>query len=216
VGGVRSRRKDSWFRVLASRTMNVLMRKITGAHIGDYGCMLRAYRREIVDAVLACGERSIFVPALANSFAGSIGEVVVEHSERRAGQSKYSLRSLVNLYFDLLVSTTTAPLRLLSLVGTVLAGVGVVFGGLLLSLRLAYGPDWAANGVFTILAVLFLFLGVQMLGMGLLGEYIGRISRDVQGRPRFIVKKVVGATRLATDDQKQVASAWSDARVSRL
>jgi undecaprenyl-phosphate 4-deoxy-4-formamido-L-arabinose transferase len=193
VGGVRRLRRDSPFRVAASGLMNRLMRRLTGVSIGDYGCMLRAYRRDIVDAILACNERSAFVPALANSFAGRLGEVAVEHAERRAGESKYRLLSLLNLYFDLLVGTTTAPLRMLSLAGSALAAGGMGFGAALLVLRLVYGPAWAAEGVFTIFAVLFLFLGVQLLGMGLLGEYIGRISRDVRGRPRYIVKEVVGA-----------------------
>ena len=193
VGGARRRREDTWFRVLGSRLMNELMRKVTGVYSRDYGCMLRAYRREIVDAVLACRAHRAYVPALANSFAGRIGEVTVEHAPRNAGESKYGVMALLNLYFDLLVSTTTAPLRLLSMAGTLLAVIGVAFGALLLALRFAFGPAWAAQGVFTIFAVLFLFLGMQLIGMGLLGEYIGRISRDVQGRPRFIVREVIGA-----------------------
>ncbi|HEU4618913.1 MAG TPA: glycosyltransferase [Gammaproteobacteria bacterium] len=192
VGGVRRIRQDSRFRVVASRLMNRVMRRLTRVHVGDYGCMLRAYRRDIVDAILACNERSAYIPALANSFAGRIADVEVEHAERAAGESKYRLWSLVNLYFDLLVSTTTAPLRLLSITGLVLAIGGVGFGVLLLVLRLIYGPDWAAQGVFTVFAVLFVLLGVQLLGMGLLGEYLGRISRDVQARPRFLVRSVVG------------------------
>jgi undecaprenyl-phosphate 4-deoxy-4-formamido-L-arabinose transferase len=192
VGGVRRRRRDSRFRLAASGLMNRVMRKLTGVAVTDYGCMLRAYRRDVVDAVLACDEHGAYVPALANGFAGRVAELEVDHEERRAGQSNYRLGTLVNLYFDLLVSTTTAPLRLLSVVGTVCALAGVGFGVALLALRLAYGPGWAVQGVFTIFAVLFVFLGVQLLGMGLLGEYIGRISRDVQGRPRYIVREVVG------------------------
>ena len=193
VGGVRRRRMDTWFRRTASRTMNRIIAKITGVFITDYGCMLRAYRRDIVDAMLASNERSVYVPALGNSFAGNLAEVIVEHAERRAGESKYRLRTLLNLYFDLLVGTTTAPLRLLSFVGTASAIAGLAFGVLLFVLRFVYGPGWAAEGVFTIFAVLFIFLGVQLLGMGLLGEYIGRISRDVQRRPRYLVHEVVGS-----------------------
>jgi undecaprenyl-phosphate 4-deoxy-4-formamido-L-arabinose transferase len=212
VGAVRRRREDSRFRVAASGLMNQLMSKVTGVYTRDYGCMLRAYRREIVDAVLACGERSAYVPALANSFAGRIGEIEVEHAERHAGESKYRVWSLVNLYFDLLVSTTTAPLRLLSLAGTLLALVGVAFGVLLLVLRFVYGPDWAAEGVFTIFAVLFVFLGVQLVGMGLLGEYIGRISRDVQARPRFIVREVVGRGWSAASESLPARAAGRELR----
>lgn len=192
VGGVRRKRQDSVFRRLASRTMNAIMRKLGGIEVGDYGCMLRAYRRDIVDAILECEEHSAYIPALANSFAGHAREVIVEHAERNAGQSKYSIWSLINLYFDLLVSASTAPLRLLSIAGTALAVVGATFGILLLVLRFIYGPDWAAQGVFTVFALLFVFLGVQLIGMGVLGEYLGRISRDVQGRPRFLVSETVG------------------------
>jgi undecaprenyl-phosphate 4-deoxy-4-formamido-L-arabinose transferase len=202
VGGVRRRRMDTWFRRTASRTMNRIMGKITGVYVTDYGCMLRAYRRDIVDAILASGERSVYVPALGNSFAGHLTEVVVEHAERRAGESKYRLSSLLNLYFDLLVGTTTAPLRLLSIVGTLSAVAGLAFGVLLLVLRFVYGPGWAAEGVFTIFAVLFIFLGVQLLGMGLLGEYIGRISRDVQRRPRYLVHEVIGSGYGARADRE--------------
>jgi undecaprenyl-phosphate 4-deoxy-4-formamido-L-arabinose transferase len=192
VGGVRRRRQDTAFRRTASRTMNRLMRRITGIQVSDYGCMLRAYRRDIVDAMLQCRESSAYVPALANSFSANLAEVVVEHAERNAGESKYRVWSLINLYFDLMVSSTTAPLRMLSIAGTGLALLGGAFGFLLLALRVIYGPTWAAQGVFTIFALLFILLGVQLLGMGLLGEYIGRISRDVQGRPRYIVDETAG------------------------
>jgi len=193
VGGVRHLRQDSLFRVTASRLMNKIMQRVTGLRITDYGCMLRAYRRDIVDAMLRCEERSAYIPALANAFAAKLGEVTVDHAERSAGRSKYTVWSLLNLYFDLLVSTSTAPLRLLSLVGSGMALGGTAFGTLLLILRFVHGPDWAAQGVFTIFALLFVFLGVQFIGMGLLGEYIGRISRDVQRRPRYLVKEIVGA-----------------------
>ena len=209
VGAVRRQREDHWFRVLASRLVNHLMSKVTGVYTRDYGCMLRAYRRDIVNAVLACGERSPYVPALANGFAGRIGEITVEHAERHAGVSKYRTWSLINLYFDLLVSTTTAPLRLLSIAGTILAIIGGLFGLLLFALRLYYGPAWAAQGVFTIFAVLFLFLGTQLVGMGLLGEYVGRISRDVQARPRFIIRDVVGTGWSARSESSEAVARTS-------
>jgi len=196
--------------------MNRLMRKLSGVNTSDYGCMLRAYRRDIVDAVLACGERSAYVPALANSFAGRVGEVTVEHAERHAGQSKYRLWSLLNLYFDLLVSTTTAPLRMLSAAGAVLAIAGLAFALLLFVLRIIHGPEWAAEGVFTIFAVLFVFLGVQLIGMGVLGEYIGRISRDVQGRPRYIVRTVIGVGWSARGDLAEAAARGADSERRRV
>jgi undecaprenyl-phosphate 4-deoxy-4-formamido-L-arabinose transferase len=212
VGGVRRMRKDSIFRVTASRLMNKIMRRVTGLQVTDYGCMLRAYRRDIVNAILSCSEHSSYIPALGNSFAANFAEVTVDHAERREGESKYGIWSLVNLYFDLLVSSTTVPLRLLSIIGTVLAGGGVAFGFLLLALRVIYGPTWAVQGVFTVLAVLFVFLGVQLIGLGLLGEYLGRVSRELQGRPRYLVRTIVGTGRPAAPAPEPGNAAWSDMR----
>lgn len=194
VAGVRSARNDSWLRVRSSRAMNALMRRLTGIAVTDYGCMLRAYRRDVVDVMLQCRERTAYVPALANAFASSVDEVVVEHAERAAGRSKYDALKLLNLYFDLLVTTTTTPLRFMSFVGAAFALIGALSGLMLLTLRLVYGSQWAADGVLTVFAGIFLLMGVQLLGLGVIGEYVGRISRDVQGRPRYVVSQVVRHT----------------------
>ena len=95
--------------------------------MSDYGCMLRAYRRTIVDAMLACHERSTFIPILANSFARHTTEILVHHAEREHGESKYSPMRLINLMFDLVTCMTTTPLRLLSIVGFGMAALGVLF-----------------------------------------------------------------------------------------
>ena len=193
VGTVRVNRRDSFFRKSASAMINGLVRKTTGVMMHDYGCMLRAYRRSVVDAVLQCRERSTFIPILANSFAGSTAEIPVKHASRENGESKYSFLKLVSLQFDLLTSMSTFPLRLLSFLGTVISLCGVSFGLLLLALRFIYGAAWAAEGVFSLFAILFIFIGVQFIGLGLLGEYIGRIYHDVRDRPRFFIKEIRNA-----------------------
>lgn len=192
VGTVRQNRQDSLFRRLASRIVNKAAQKATGVAMHDYGCMLRAYRRYIVDAMLQCHERSTFIPILANSFARCTKEIKVQHAERSNGDSKYSLWKLINLQFDLLTSMTTVPIRLLSVIGSVLALIGMGLGSVILCGRLWFGPEWAVQGVFTLFAVLFLFMGVQLVGMGFLGEYIGRIYHDVRARPRYFVQHVLG------------------------
>lgn len=194
VGSVRMDRKDSLFRRISSRLINRAVQKATGVMMHDYGCMLRAYRRNIVDAMLQCHERSTFIPVLANSFANRTAEVDVRHAERSGDESKYNLWKLINLQFDLLTSMTTFPLRLLSILGGGIAVLGFAFSFLLLFMRLVYGADWAAQGVFTVFAILFIFIGVQLLAMGLLGEYIGRIYTDVRARPRYFVREVVDRT----------------------
>lgn len=192
VGSVRTPRDDSLFRRLASAVVNRAVRSVTGVLMHDYGCMLRGYRRHVVDAMLACPERSTFIPVLANSFARSATEVPVQHAARQKGTSKYGLWRLITLQFDLLTSMTTLPLRVLTVLGVGMAALGFSCGLLLLAGRLAYGPDWAAQGVFTLFAALFVFMGAQFVAMGLLGEYVGRIYLDVRARPRYFVQEVVG------------------------
>jgi undecaprenyl-phosphate 4-deoxy-4-formamido-L-arabinose transferase len=193
VGSIRINRRDSLFRRLSSRLINKVVQQVTGVMMHDYGCMLRAYRRPIVDAMLQCHERSIFISVLANSFAGKTDEVEVAHAERANGESKYNLWKLIDLLFDLLTSMTTFPLRVLSILGAVISLTGFLFSFLLLAMRLFFGAAWAAEGVFTIFAVLFVFVGVQLLAIGLIGEYVGRIYNDVRARPRYFIKKRVGS-----------------------
>ncbi len=193
VGTVRQNRKDTVFRRNASALINWIVRRTTGVMMHDYGCMLRAYRRPIVNAMLQCREHSTFIPILANSFAGSTAEIPVRHGPREKGKSQYSFMKLISLQFDLLTSMSTFPLRLLSFMGAVIATCGVGFGVLLMVLRFAYGTTWAADGVFTLFAVLFVFIGAQFVGLGLLGEYIGRIYHDVRCRPRFFIQEIRGA-----------------------
>ncbi|MFM1681472.1 undecaprenyl-phosphate 4-deoxy-4-formamido-L-arabinose transferase [Aeromonas salmonicida] len=200
VGTVRRNRQDSWFRKTASRLINKSVQKATGVHMSDYGCMLRAYRRHIIDAMLCCQERSTFIPILANSFARRTIELEVGHAERAHGESKYGLMHLINLMYDLVTCMTTTPLRLLSIVGSLVAGLGFTFSILLVLMRLVMGADWAADGVFTLFAILFTFVGVQLLGMGLLGEYIGRMYTDVRARPRYFIHQIV---RTATPSQQE-------------
>ena len=190
VGTVRQNRQDTLFRRLASLLVNRMVQRATGVAMHDYGCMLRAYRRPIVDAMLQCRERSTFIPVLANAFARTTAEIPVAHAPRRAGRSKYSLTGLLSLQFDLLTSISTFPLRLLSLAGLAIAAGGMGFATLLVILRLVYGASWAAEGVFTLFAVLFVFVGAQFIGLGLLGEYIGRIYQEARGRPRYLVHHI--------------------------
>lgn len=194
VGTVRKNRQDSVFRRAASALVNRMVRQATGVMMHDYGCMLRAYRRSVVNAMLQCRERSTFIPILANSFAGGTAEIPVQHALRENGKSKYGFLKLISLQFDLLTSMSTFPLRMLSFMGAVISACGIGFGFLLMVLRFAYGAAWAGEGVFTLFAVLFIFIGAQFIGLGLLGEYIGRIYHDVRSRPRFFIQEIRGAT----------------------
>ncbi len=192
VGSIRVPRCDSFFRRVSSYLVNRMVQTSTGVMMHDYGCMLRGYRRHIVDAILACREQCTFIPILGNTYAGATAEIDVQHEKRRSGISKYSVWKLINLQFDLLTCMTTTPLRLLSVLGLFISAAGIGGGMLLLLLRLYHGPEWAAEGVFTLFSILFIFIGAQFIGMGLLGEYIGRIYNDVRARPPFHIQKFVG------------------------
>jgi undecaprenyl-phosphate 4-deoxy-4-formamido-L-arabinose transferase len=203
VGTVRVNRQDTGFRKLGSWIINKLVQRTTGILMHDYGCMLRAYRKDIVRAMLSSQEHSTFIPILANSFARITTEIEVPHKERTDGESKYTLWKLISLQFDLLTSMTTFPLRALSVIGGTLSVFGFGLGIFILIMRFIHGSEWAAGGVFTLFALLFIFIGMQFLGMGLLGEYIGRIYHDVRGRPRYMISNIVGKGDLvAMDIQK--------------
>jgi undecaprenyl-phosphate 4-deoxy-4-formamido-L-arabinose transferase len=200
VGTVRVQRQDTVFRRGSSWIINKVVQKTTGVMMHDYGCMLRAYRKEVVKAMLRCHEHSTFIPVLANSFARTTAEIDIPHEERTRGESKYTLWKLINLQFDLLTSMTTFPLRVLSVIGVILSGLGFGLGVFILIMRLLYGSEWAVGGVFTLFALVFIFIGAQFLGLGLLGEYIGRIYYDVRGRPRYVISQVIGKGTSAQKD----------------
>lgn len=191
VGGWRQGRMkaDSLFRTLPSKLVNAITRKTTGVKLHDYGCMLRAYRREIVEAMLQCRERSSFTSALATVFAKRITEIPVSHAERAAGDSKYGIWKLISLQFDLLTGFSLLPLQLLAVFGSLLALLGTALGVYLASHHLLR-PEEVMDRSLTLFAMLFFFVGAQFMAFGLLGEYIGRIYQEVCNRPRFLVKKV--------------------------
>jgi len=198
VGTIRRQRHDVLWRHLASRVMNRVREKITRIHMTDQGCMFRAYHRDIILAVLASEETQTFIPALAYLYAAKPVEVVIEHEDRAAGISKYSLFKLIHLNFDLLTSFSLAPLQFFSLTGMATAIGSFLFVIFLAVRRLIVGPE--AEGVFTLFGIAFFLIGITLFGIGLLGEYVGRIYIQVRQRPRFLVRQVLGGDQA---DQKE-------------
>jgi undecaprenyl-phosphate 4-deoxy-4-formamido-L-arabinose transferase len=189
VGSIRRRRDDVLWRRVASRAMNRIRERTTRIKMTDQGCMMRAYSRRIVDTINQCNELYTFIPALAWQFAQNPTEVVVGHEERFAGESKYSLYSLIRLNFDLMTGFTVMPLQLFSLVGML---VSLGSGALVVVLgvrRLVIGPE--EGGLFTLFAIAFLLIGIALFGIGLLGEYIGRIYQEVRQRPRYVISAIL-------------------------
>ncbi len=191
VGSIRQHRQDSFFRKTASQLVNITTRKMTGMKMSDYGCMLRAYHRNVVDNIKRCGEQTTFIPALAQTFAANPGEVEVAHAERLEGESKYSFYSLIRLNFDLMTGFSVVPLQLFALMGILTSLFAVAFAIFLLVRRFIVGSE--VEGVFTLFAILFFFLGITIFGIGIVGEYVGRIYQEVRSRPRFVIRRVHGA-----------------------
>ncbi len=189
VGSIRETREDSWWRHAASRLMNRLRERITHIKMTDQGCMLRAYSQSIVKAIVATREVSTYIPALAYTFAAHPTEVTVAHAERAAGESKYPLYKLIRLNFDLVTGFSLAPLQMFSLAGITLSLASAGFVVYLAIRRIIVGPE--AEGLFTLFGLNFLLMGILLFGIGLLGEYIGRIYQQVRERPRFTIQAIL-------------------------
>jgi undecaprenyl-phosphate 4-deoxy-4-formamido-L-arabinose transferase len=189
VGTIRKLRQDSLWRRVASRAMNKTRERITHIKMTDQGCMLRAYSRGIVQAINQTRDISTYIPALAYSFAHRPTEIEVAHEERFAGESKYSLYSLIKLNFDLMTGFSTAPLQIFSFVGIGISLLSIAFVVFLAIRRLIVGPE--AEGLFTLFGIAFFLIGITLFGIGLLGEYVGRIYEQVRLRPRFMIEAVL-------------------------
>ncbi|MCK9377196.1 MAG: glycosyltransferase [Syntrophobacterales bacterium] len=190
VGGWRENRRDSVFRKFPSMLVNYVMSRVTGVKLRDYGCMLRAYRREVIDSINQCHESSSFIPALANLFSQKVAEIPVGHAERERGQSKYGLFKLLRLNFDLMTGFSNLPIHLVGFMGVAIALLGLFFGLFLFIRRIFVGPE--VGGLFTLFAILFVFVGLNTLGLALIGEYVGRIYREVRQRPRYVIRQTLG------------------------
>jgi undecaprenyl-phosphate 4-deoxy-4-formamido-L-arabinose transferase len=194
VGSIRRNRHDSWWRHVASRGMNQLRERITQIKMTDQGCMLRAYSRRIVDTINQCQELNTFIPALAYSFAQHPTEVVVGHEQRVAGESKYSLYKLIRLNFDLMTGFSLVPLQLFSMGGIVISLLSAALVVVLALRRIFLGPE--VGGTFTLFGIAFFLIGLGLFGIGLLGEYVGRIYQEVRQRPRYLIAAVLEQNEL--------------------
>jgi len=189
VGTIRVARKDTRFRRYASKAMNHLRNRITKITMTDQGCMMRGYTRRIVDLMKKSKEVNTFIPALGFTFASNPIEIEINHEERFAGESKYSLYQLIRLNFDLVTGFSVLPLQAFSLIGILLALASATLFIYLIIRRFIIGAE--VEGLFTLFALNFFLLGVLLFGLGLLGEYVGRIYQQVRKRPRYLVLGVL-------------------------
>ena len=189
VGGYRAQRHDSAFRRYSSKLVNSVRRKTTDIEMTDQGCMLRAYSHAVIDAVVRSGAINTFIPALAYSFASNPAEVEVRHEERHAGVSNYSIYKLIRLNFDLITAFTLAPLQWFTMLGMACAGGSFLLVLVLAVRRITIGPE--EGGVFTLFAILFFLVSVAIVGIGLIGEYVGRAYQVLRSRQRYFVSSIL-------------------------
>ena len=194
VGGFRLDRRDSAFRTLASKAINAVRRWTTNIEMTDQGCMLRAYRRAVVDAIVRSGAINTFIPALAYGYSHRPTEVGVKHEERHAGVSNYNLYKLIRLNFDLITGFSLAPLQAFTMCALACSGLSLLLVAVLLVRRFGFNLDRETFGVFTLFAILFFLLSVAMVGIGLIGEYVGRTYQVVRTRQRYVVKETLETT----------------------
>lgn len=189
VGGYRLSRHDSFFRKYASKLINFVREKTTNIEMTDQGCMLRAYSRPVIDAIVRSGAINTFIPALAYSFASNPAEVGVKHEERHAGVSNYSLYMLIRLNFDLITGFSLAPLQAFTMFAGLCSAGSFILVLVLAYRRLFLGAE--AEGIFTLFGIVFFLLSVTMVGIGLIGEYVGRTYQVVRARQRYFVKEIL-------------------------
>ncbi|HOZ49806.1 MAG TPA: glycosyltransferase [Candidatus Hydrogenedentes bacterium] len=187
--GWRVERRDSPFRLVSSRILNAMVARITRLPVHDHGCALKAFRREVVDQLSGLfTHRSRYLPTEVAWLGVRIAEVEVAHHPREKGTSKYSILALMAASFDLLTSITSAPLEIIGIIGWLFALIGMFISGVVALRWLFVG----AYEPFVVIAGLFLFLaGVQLIATGFMCEYIGRIFKEVQNKPYFVIKEVI-------------------------
>lgn len=189
VGGRRANRQDVAWRKSVSLISNIVRKRITNIDMGDHGCMLRAYKRSVVDTIVKLGDASPFITVLSQELAGNPAEIDVGHEQRAAGKSNYNLYKLIRYNFDLITGFSLVPLQIFTITGMVCSGASFLLVLYLGLRRIFIGAE--AEGVFTLFAILFFLVSVTMLGLGIIGEYVGRIYKEVRRKPLYIIKNIL-------------------------
>jgi glycosyltransferase involved in cell wall biosynthesis len=196
AAGWRLDRQDAYLtRKLPSQLANRLISRITQVHLHDYGCTLKAFRREVIENIRLYGEMHRFIPAIASGVGVRIAEIPVNHRPRRAGKSKYGLGRTVRVVLDLitvkfLLTYSTRPIQIFGLWGLIAGGLGFLLAFFYAFQRLFLGVP-LGNKPGLLLAVLLIFIGVQLISIGLLGEMQVRTYYETQAKPTYLVREVL-------------------------
>ncbi|MFQ5916916.1 MAG: glycosyltransferase family 2 protein [Candidatus Binatia bacterium] len=201
VTGWRHDRQDPfWSRRLPSQIANGLISGMTRVRLHDYGCTLKAIRRDLAKEIKLYGEMHRFIPAIAFERGAQIAEIKVNHRNRRWGRSKYGIARTVRVILDLLtvkfmLSYSTRPLHIFGLIGLVSGGVGFLIALYLTVQKIFYGADIGGRPLL-LLGVLLILIAFQFITMGLLGEMLARTYHESQGKPIYVIKEVLDGGKI--------------------
>ena len=197
VSGWRKKRKDPFFsRRLPSMMANWLISKVTGVKLHDYGCSLKAYRRDVIKNLKLYGEMHRFIPAVASWYGVRVAEVETVHHPRMRGKSKYGISRTVKVVLDLITvkflqSFSTKPIQFFGPFGILSGFLGFLTLLYLSADKLLFGKDIGGRPLL-LLGALLIIVGIQLIGMGLLGEMLVRVYHESQKKPIYVIKKILG------------------------
>jgi glycosyltransferase involved in cell wall biosynthesis len=205
VSGWRYKRQDPFLnRRLPSMIANKIISVVTGVHLHDYGCTLKTFRKEITEGIQLYGEMHRFIPAIASGVGGEIAEVKANHRPRRFGTSKYGISRTLRVVLDLmtvkfLLSYATRPIQVFGMLGIISGGIGFILA-LVMTIQRQFFDISLADRPLLLLAVLLIFMGMQFISMGLLGELQARTYHESQNKPIYVVRKVLTSQQQHQED----------------
>ena len=197
VSGWRKKRKDPFFRRrLPSMAANWLISNVTGVKLHDYGCSLKAYRRDVIKNLKLYGEMHRFIPAVASWYGVRVAEVETVHHPRLKGRSKYGISRTIKVVLDLITvkflqSFSTKPIQFFGPVGIMSGFLGFLISLYMAIDKLFFGHDIGGRPLL-LLGALLIIVGIQLIGMGLLGEMLVRVYHESQKKPIYVIKKILG------------------------
>lgn len=186
VGGYREERNDNFFRTYCSKILNFCRKKITSLDMRDHGCMLRAYKKSVIDKVVDASKLSTFVTLLAQKFATNPIDIPVRHEARLFGNSKYNFFNLVKISFDLFTGFSIVPLQIYTMFSVLI----FMFSTLYFFIELIRTIMCINNNYGMCFSIIIWMISVLMIGIGLIGEYIGRTHFAACDNPRFVIKSI--------------------------
>ncbi len=196
VSGWRRERKDKAVsRRFPSMVANKIISRLSGVYLHDYGCTLKAYRKEVIENIELYGEMHRYIPAVASRMGVSVAEIPVTHHSRKYGKSKYGISRTIRVILDIitikfLLSYSQRPIQIFGLLGLLSGTAGFITTAYLIIMRIFFNQSLADRPLF-ILSIFMIFIGIQLITMGLLAEINMRIYHEAQDKPTYVIRDII-------------------------